>query len=114
MPPRVYSRYAFTTAQKDSNGILFLSERVPYRFAEFPDNRTHEVREGDTLFTLAAKYFPSFDRPAGLWWIIADFQPTPVFDPTTALTVGDHLIIPSERTVLERIFAEERRYEEPD
>lgn len=112
MPPRIYSRHAFCTAQEDSNGKLFLSEREPFRYKDFPDNTTHIVGQGDTLWHLAAKYYAPLDRAAGLWWVIADFQPDPIFDPTLDLPEGQPIIIPSLRTVLETIFSEDRRQEE--
>lgn len=81
----------------------------PYRFRVFADNVEHVVREGDTLWTLAHRYYLGVERPAGLWWIIADFQPQPIHDPTLALVPGAVLVIPSLRTVQEEIFSERRR-----
>lgn len=109
MPPRLYSRHMFTTALTDADGKLFLSEREPYSYRDFDDNVQYVVREGDSIFTLAARFFQGFERPAGLWWIIADYQPDPIFDPTIALDVGRVLVIPSMRTVQEEIFSERRR-----
>ena len=110
MPPRNNSRHLFTTAQKrPGDERLFLSDRVPYRFVDLPDNRLHVVREGDTLHRLAAKYFaPLGELPeisaANLWWVLADFQPVPIHDPTIMLVIGQQLIIPSVRTVQERVL----------
>jgi len=112
MPPRLYSRHTFCTAQTDDNGKLFLSEREPFRYQELPDNSVHLVAQGDTLWSLAYLYFQPLPRPSGLWWVIADFQPDPIFDPTLQLAEGSYLIIPSVRTVLEKVFSESRRYEE--
>jgi len=50
-------------------------------------------------------------RPAGLWWVIADFQPDPIHDPPVALELGRVLAIASVRTVLEEVFSERRREE---
>lgn len=109
MPPRRWSRYTFATAVRDADGDLVLYGEEPYRFREFTDNREHVVREGDTLFSLAASYFTGIPRPDGLWWVIADFQPAPIHDPTIELEIGRVLIIPSLRTVQEEIFSERRR-----
>ena len=46
---------------------------------------------------------------AALWWVIADFQPEPVHDPTRALEVGRVMFIPSERTLVEEVFSSRRR-----
>jgi hypothetical protein len=112
MAPRLYSRHSFVTAVKDDDEIVRLTEREPFHYQSFRDTRTHVVKKGDTLFTLADRYFSGFSRAAGLWWIIADFQPDPIFDPTIELTPGDILLIPAERVVIERVFSEERRLQE--
>ena len=111
MPPRRFSRYTFCAATLDDAGRLALTEREQYRFRALPDTRQHVVQQGDTLFTLAGRYFAPIPRPAGLWWLIADFQPDPIIDPTLALELGRILFIPSVRVVTEEIFAESRRQE---
>ncbi|HET9621802.1 MAG TPA: hypothetical protein VFP84_10565 [Kofleriaceae bacterium] len=111
MPPRRYSRFTFCVATVDDQGRLFLTEPEPYRFRAFPDNRQHVVQAGESVFTLAGRYFAPLPRPAGLWWVIADFQPDPIHDPTLALELGRVLFIPSVRVITEEIFAEARRQE---
>lgn len=127
MPPRRNSRHTFALAfsPTDEDDVLpclddvwpgrsfdfQLAEREPYRFRELPDNRIVRAKEGDTLFTLAAKHFAGIPRPAGLWWVIADFQPQPIVDPTLRLRPGALIVVPSVRTVTEEIFAEGRRRE---
>lgn len=128
MPPRRFSRHTFTLGYTPDDadddvacfeapwpgrtaGKLQLTEREPFRFRELPDNRLHRVQQGDTLFTLAARYFGTMPRPAGLWWVIADFQPQPITDPTVRLRPGALIAIPSIRTVQEDIFSEARRRE---
>ncbi len=109
MPPRVFSRFMFTTAVTDDSDTVHLYGEEPYRYRAFNDNKPHMVKQGDTLFSLAALYFRGIERPEGLWWVIADFQPDPIHDPTLELTIGRVLVIPSARTVLEEIFNERRR-----
>jgi hypothetical protein len=108
MPPRINSRYTFTTAVSADDEVMLYGEE-PYRYKAQSDNREHVVRQGDTLFTLAHAYFAGIERPAGLWWVIADFQPEPIHDPTLTLDVGRVMIIPSVRTVQEEILNERRR-----
>lgn len=109
MPPQVNSRFQFCASFVDPvTGKLVLTDREPYRYAPFPDNRHHQVKETDTLPKLAATYFAPIADAALLWWIIADFQPDPIFDPTLVLTVGRVLVIPSVQTVLAEIFNESR------
>lgn len=111
MPPRKYSRYSFCTIRLDAGGRSFLDDRVPFGYVNLPDNRTHLVQQGDTLFGIAGRMFAPLVRPAGLWWVIADFQPQPIHDPTIQLQPGRVLYVPSLRTVNERIFSEGRRIE---
>lgn len=111
MPPRRLSRYTFSLGVNDSLGNLYLTDREPFGFQDRPDNVQHVVLAGESLYTLAGRYFNSIPRAAGLWWVIADFQPDPILDPTIQLTEGSLLVVPSLRTVLEEVFAETRRDE---
>lgn len=111
MPPRKFSRHTFTRAILDDSEHLVLTEPEPFRFVSFSDNSLHVVSDGDTVFTLAGKYFSELPRAAGLWWVIADFQPEPIHDPTRKLRAGSLLVIPSLRTVIEEVFGERRRTE---
>ncbi len=112
MPPQRFSRFSFTSAvAEDDTEKLFLTEREPFRFQDFSDNRTHEVKDGDTLWGLADRFFEGLDRPAGFFWVIADFQPDPIFDPTISLKLGRTLFIPSVRTLLEEVFNSSREAE---
>jgi hypothetical protein len=111
MPPRRFSRFTFSLGTFDDHERLFLTDPEPFRFRLLDDNQHHVVQQGETLFSLAGRYFAPLPRPAGLWWIIADFQPDPIVDPTLKLDVGRTLIIPAVRVVTEEILAEERRRE---
>lgn len=111
MPPRRFSRYSFTSAISDSNAKRYLTEPEPFLFRAIQDTRVHIVQEGETLWTLAAKFYKGLPRPAGFWWVIADFQPDPIIDPTLELQRGRSLFIPSIRTVVEDVFADSRRAE---
>ena len=110
MPPGIDSRFLFTLARKrDNDEALWLSPREPLPYVDLEDNRVHIVSDGDTLHSLASMYFASLGRlplfsAANLWWVIADFQPEPIHDPTIRLIGGQRLIIPSARTVIERVL----------
>ena len=113
MRPGRMSRYVFCREYAEPDGTVMLTEPVPFDFVDLADNRRHIVKQGDTLWGLAALYFiaDKIERPADLWWIIADFQPAPIYDPTEALTPGRVLHIPSLRTLAERCFSAARRRE---
>ena len=105
MPPRLYSRYQFCVGYPDpTTGSLTLTDREPFRFAPFPDNIQHPVKVGDTLQTVAQRYYSSISAAPNLWWIIADFQSTPILDPTIQLEIGSVLQVPSLATVQSEIF----------
>lgn len=131
MPPRLYSRHTYVEGvvhgtvetqrctcngsdqalPADKVGTIYLTDRVPFRYRVLPDNINHVVGAGDSWWTLAGKYYVGIPRPSGLWWVITDFQPKPVFDPTIQLAPGQVIVVPSLRTVLERVFDERRRAE---
>ena len=111
MPPSAQSRYRFADGILDTDGNLWLYPPDPYPYRELDDTREHPVIDGDTLWALAARYFPRFDRASELFWVIADFQPQPIIDPTIRLEAGTVLYIPSERTLTEEILNEARRLE---
>lgn len=102
------SRYGFAVTSLDDQERLFFDQRLVFRYQALADNRVHQVRSGDTLWRLAGRYFHPQPRPAGLWWIIADFQPVPIHDPTIQLVEGSLLIIPSLQTVMTQILTESR------
>lgn len=110
MPPRQFSRYSLCDGLKDEDGNLFLTDPAPFRFQERDDNTIHSVKVGDTLGSLAGHYFKGYPRAAGLWWVIAWYQPEPIHDPTITLEAGSALVIPSLQ-VVELIFNENRRGE---
>lgn len=111
MPPQSGSRHGFCLGVLDEDGRRFLTEREPYRYRVFADNRVHCVVGGETLFDLAGRYFAPLPRACGFWWAIADFQPDPILDPTLALEEGTTVVIPSTRVLTDVILAEARRRE---
>lgn len=111
MPPRENSRHLFSYARKRDSGNeeLFLEDRDPFRYRDLPDNISWPVSEGDTLHRIAARAYSPLSRlpiysAAQLWWVIADFQPIPIHDPTVRLVPGDLLILPSVQVVESRIL----------
>lgn len=113
----IYSRHRFCVGREDDAGRIALDDRTTFAFRDLADNRLHTVKDGDTLWSLAAYYFAALEYAAELWWVIADYQideagnPAPIHDPTVALTAGSTLVIPSVATVLREAIAEERRPE---
>ena len=112
MPPRRFSRYMYVSQIFDEDlEKSFLTDREPFRFQDFADNEVYQVLEGDTLWNLAADRYEGFERPSRFFWVIADFQPDPILDPTLKLAVGSILFIPSKRTLEEEIFNQRRQAE---
>lgn len=109
MPPGQYSRYLFCQGLQDTEGRLYLSERVPFRYVDRDDNIFHVAAAGETLFTLAAQTYSPLPSPAQFFWAIADYQKQPILDASLKLAVGRTIVIPSRRTLLEEILSESRR-----
>jgi hypothetical protein len=93
----------------DEAGNTLLTEREPFGFRRFADTIEHRVVEGDSLWGLAARYYVALERPAGYWWVLADFQPEPIVDPTLALEVGRVLMIPSLRVLTDVVLSDRSR-----
>ncbi len=111
----LWSPHRFCTGLEDTQGRVFLTERVPFYYRPLADNRIHVVADGDTLRSIAARYYPSLAYAPELWVVVADFQaddngnPAPIFDPTIRLAAGRKLWVPSLATVLAEVFSEARR-----
>lgn len=90
-------RLADLIATEDEGIEIDLRPRLEYDPGE--DDIAHVVTVGDTLHSLAATYFAGMPNPETLWWIIADYQPEPIIDPTISLTPGDIIVIPSRSAV---------------
>lgn len=95
------SRYVFSNRFRFPDGEIFFEERNFLRFSERLDNRLYTIKAGDNLFNIAHRFFRTFERGAGLWWVIMDFNN--IFDPSQDLEPGRTLIIPSEDFVRGRI-----------
>jgi hypothetical protein len=104
-----WSRYRYCTQYTDSDGKLFIDEREPFRYREETDNRFHRARLGDTWWGLAHIYFQGIPRPCGLWWLLCEYQPDPVIDPTIVIPENKMVIIPSMRVLRMMVFTPERR-----
>lgn len=102
------SRYRYTRAVTDSLGRTSLTDRVPLRYVDAPDNITHIVQEGERMEDIAQRYYSRFDSDvvpaASLAWVLRDFQPIPIIDPTLRLKAGTPVFVPSENFVAQRVF----------
>ena len=110
------SRHIFTEAGLEQDSDFFTrSEREPFRFRKLPDTSEYTVREGDTLQHIAFRFYRNIVSgklsAAQYWYVIADFQPQPIIDPTIKLIPGQVLFVPSARTVQEEVFSP-RRFDE--
>lgn len=95
-------RYVFTESK------IFREPRRRINFVERTDSRLYTIKQGDSLFNLAHRFYRSFDRPAGLWWVLMDFNN--IADPTQNLTPGDTIVIPSDDFIREQVFVPPRDF----
>jgi len=94
------SRYKYTDRRLQPSGddqteLVYFSTRESVKYASDTENQMYTVKAGDTLQNLAQKFFDGFQTPAQLWWILAEYQNPPIFDPTLKLEVGKILVVPS-------------------
>jgi hypothetical protein len=102
------SRYARSYLATGRRGP-YPSDYVPYRFQPHHDNTEHRLTHADTLPTLAAHYFVPLPRACGLWWVIADYQPSPIINPLEALYTSRRMVVvPSLRVVTDIILRGEQ------
>jgi len=99
------SRYYVTETYEAYNGLTLRDEYVPYRYEVNDDNIIHTAAEGDTWWNLAFRYYHHISENASrLWWVICDFQPQPVVDPTVAIAPGRIIIVPPPIVVATEIL----------
>ena len=99
-----FSRYKHAVLMQDSTQHLYLDLRATLDYLS-AEETVFPVTAGDTLQNIAARVFAGLPNAAMLWWVIADFQPEPIIDPTVELTEGDWLVIPSKGDVQNWIMA---------
>ena len=86
-----------------------LSDHEPFGFRSLADTIEHTVREGDNWHRIAHRYYSGvYENAERLWWIVADFQPKRVFDPTVVPEVGSTVFVPSTRVVTTQVFSSTR------
>ena len=108
MPPAEDSRYLVSLELELEDGTLIWTFPEPLGDLSMDDDVAHTVNQGETLFTLAGKYYSGMPRPCGLWWAIAEYQKIPVADPFSPLEAGTTIKVPSLRTVIEIFLSEDR------
>lgn len=86
------SRYNLATIIVEENGLIHWGMRDRLLYQDLNGIVTHTVIEGETLWSIAAKHYGTAGPE--LWWVLADFQPEPINDPTIALVAGQTLLIP--------------------
>lgn len=111
--PDETSRYLLADEIELEDGTIFWTSPEPVGNLGLTDDIIHTVVTGETLFTLAMRYFIRLARPEQYWWAIADYQSPPIGDPIAPLEVGRRLVIPSDRTLHEIILNQDRREVEP-
>lgn len=108
MPPQKNSRYSYCLGIKRS-GKLWLSSMTPFRYREYSDTRIHQTVENETLDQIAERYYG--DDGWKWWWVIAQFQPNPIVDPTVAFDAGVTIYVPSMKIISQVIMNPSRRKE---
>jgi hypothetical protein len=95
------SRYNLGELYKDASNRSYTGLRGRILFADTDDIVPHVIEAGDTLWSLADRYYGGLiDNDVNYWWAIADFQPEPINDPTIMLVPGQIILIPPLETIV--------------
>ena len=106
LPRADLSRFKFADIAEDSDGNAYLEDREPITYIDRPDNVLHIVNEGDTLDSLAQRYYWYIDDDAAqFWWAIAEYQPDPIINPFVPLKPGRLIVLPSPQHLSSEILA---------
>lgn len=93
-------RHAYAVQEDDGTVVLMLPERLPHE--DLDGTTLHIVSEGERVYDLANLYYKRTARSAvDMWDVIAQFQPTPILDPSVPLKVGTEVYIPPDDYVEE-------------
>lgn len=99
------SRYFNLDTRLDTADRLVLLKRTPFRFEDREDNIHHEAGTGERWWHIAERYYTKVAaRACGLWWVVADYQPTPIVDPTLKIRPGTIIICPAPVVVQSEIL----------
>lgn len=110
MPPGPLSRHLLCVGvTRFSDGLSYLLDREPIRYVNRGDNKRVQAKRGDTWYSLAAEHLVPIPNAEQLFWVICDFQPDPILDPTIAPTPGTIYYIPSPDFVTANYFSDARR-----
>lgn len=97
------SRYQRSRIILRGEALTFLQLAEVEYYSGQEDDVFHIVSEGETLFSIAYRYYGGVGDGVHNWWLIAEYQPEPIVDPTAKLNPGDILVIPSTRHLLDAI-----------
>src|SRR5688572_12344109 len=112
MPPTLDSRHILASGvTRIEDGLTYLLDREPFRFVDRPDNRRIIAGVYDTWQSLANEWLKPIRNPAQRWWVLADFQPDPITDPTVPPVPGTLVYIPTPEFVLAEIDSRDRKAE---
>lgn len=90
MIPALYDK-GYIVSYKEGDIALY---RTPLPVFPNGDDKYHVVAEGDTLLSIAQKYYDN----QFLWYIIADMNPV-IIEDIFQLTVNTTLLIPNLNTI---------------
>lgn len=92
-----------------TDGLTFLLDREPIRFRVRKDNKRVIARGGDTWQGLAAQHLKAVPNAEQLFWVICDYQPTPIVDSTIDPEPGTIIHIPAVDFVMSAYFNDSQR-----
>lgn len=97
---QVQGLYRHGTVEQLPSGLLYLSmpERLPWQ--QRNDTVIYHTKEAEYLFDIVAGHYSNiYPFPWFLTEVVAQFQPTPIIDPSVPLPDGYELQLPSSEYI---------------
>ena len=90
------SRYAAAEIFIEADGRTSTGLPPPVYYVDRADTIVYRADVGDSWARIASRHYRGIHRrPEHLWWVLCNFQPQPVLDPTVPPQPGDLVHVPA-------------------
>jgi hypothetical protein len=91
--------------ESDGKVYIALPERLPFQSRS--DTISHVCKGGETCLSLAVQYYKNrIGNAIDMWWVIQQFQPSPIVNPCVPFVQNDVILIPSYDYIINVAYGE--------